>query len=188
MNPSNTTTHCKENKISFLVQAAVRLLPHTQARQFITKLVKEEFAKALLSETMSWSDLAVGGMNLDKFNEEKQLLLCEHLVYESIFVRDVVGLAPGERAFIANGIVIGPFDEQELIIESDVELIARIVESRGAHVIASYIDKWKGGYGDGLSSDLVMRSFALVSKHAVSQKRTIIKLGENKRRYNIFCC
>ncbi|KAK5980218.1 hypothetical protein GCK32_012656, partial [Trichostrongylus colubriformis] len=180
MNPSNPTTLCEENSIPSLVNAAMRLLPHTQAKQFITKLVKEQFAKDLHSGAMKWEELAVGGMDVNKFENEKRLLNCEPLKFDGIFVRDVLKLSPGERAFIANGIIVGPFDEQETIIESDVELIARIVDSRGSSIIASQIDKWSADSGSDSPSDLVMQSFALVLKHGVNRKRTFVTLGKYK--------
>ncbi|KAK6034483.1 hypothetical protein COOONC_28010, partial [Cooperia oncophora] len=180
MNPSNTTASCQTNSISWLIQAAVKLLPHIQAEQLIAKLVKEEYSSAIHSGTMKSEDLAVGMMNGGKFDEQKHLLLCEQLKIDSVFVRDVVGLSPGERALIANGIIVGPFDEEQTFIESDVELISRIVESRGASVIASQIDQWRAGSGNGSPSDLVMRTFALLSKHATSRKRRGIWLGDDR--------
>ncbi|KAK5964500.1 UDP-Glucose Glycoprotein glucosylTransferase [Trichostrongylus colubriformis] len=180
MNPTNPTTLCEENSIPSLVNAAMRLLPHTQAKQFITKLVKENFANDLRNGATKWEDLAVGGMDVNKFENEKRLLNCEPLKFDGVFVRDVLKLSPGERAFIANGIIVGPFDEQETIIESDVELIARIVDSRGSSVIASQIDKWSADSGSDSPSDLVMQSFALVLKHGVNRKRTFVNLGKYK--------
>ncbi|RCN41203.1 UDP-glucose:Glycoprotein Glucosyltransferase [Ancylostoma caninum] len=97
-----------------------------------------------------------------------------------IFVREVLGVSPGQRAFVANGLVVGPFGEEEEIIDSDVELVERIVETQGAGVIASHIDKWELKKEDGYSSDVVMRSFALLAKYAVSRKRTWIVLGEDE--------
>ncbi|PIO72419.1 hypothetical protein TELCIR_05659 [Teladorsagia circumcincta] len=182
MNPSNTATSCDKNSISTLVRAAIEFLPHVHAKQFITKLVKEEYANAIRSGATKWEDLAVGGMDVDKFSKQLKNLPCEQLEMDSVFVRDVLKLAPGKRAFIANGIIVGPFEEQEIIIETDVELIARIVESRGANVIASQIDEWSSVSDHGSPSDLVMRSFALISKHAVRKERTWISLGQEKHR------
>ncbi|KAK6033739.1 UDP-glucose:Glycoprotein Glucosyltransferase [Ostertagia ostertagi] len=180
MNPSDTAASCTKNSISMLVQAAIKFLPHVQAKQFITKLVKEEYANSIRSGATKWEDLAVGGMDVDKFRKQMENLPCEQLEIDSVFVRDVLKLAPGKRAFIANGIIVGPFEEEEIIIESDVELIARIVESRGANVIASQIDEWKAGGDHGSPSDLVMRSFALISKYAIRRERTWITLGQEK--------
>lgn len=50
------------------------------------------------------------------------------------FVREVLGVSAGQRALIANGMVVGPFDEEEEIIDSDVELLEKIVDIQGAAV------------------------------------------------------
>uniref|UniRef100_A0A0N4XT99 UDP-glucose:glycoprotein glucosyltransferase (inferred by orthology to a D. melanogaster protein) n=1 Tax=Nippostrongylus brasiliensis TaxID=27835 RepID=A0A0N4XT99_NIPBR len=178
-NPSKQSGAC-EKGISFLVHAATTILPHHQAKQLITKLVKEEFARALMSGEKRWEDLAVGGMDVDSFNKEMRLLSCDQLTKHSLFANDVLGLTPGARAFIANGVIIGPFDEQESIVQADFELIERIVESQGASVIASTFDKWEFDRSNGFSSDLVMRSFALVSKYASPRKRTWVEVGDDK--------
>ncbi|VDM62368.1 unnamed protein product [Angiostrongylus costaricensis] len=158
MNPAGVCNACEENSVSLLVKAALKLLPHNQAKQLVTKLVKPEFADALQMGTKR--------------------------KYRSSFAREVVGLRSNQRAVVANGMIIGPFDEEDEIVEHDFALIEKVVESRGAdvlfiQVIASHVDKWKPDK-DGATSDVVMRSFALVLKHAVQRKRTWIVLGDDK--------
>ncbi|ETN86721.1 UDP-glucose:Glycoprotein Glucosyltransferase [Necator americanus] len=94
---------------------------------------------------------------------------------------NVANILPGQRALVANGIIVGPFDEAEEFLASDIELLEKIVETRGAAVISSHIKNWNIRTENGFSSDVVMRSFALISKYAVSRKRTWIVLGENEK-------
>lgn len=42
-----------------LINAAARLLPPAQAKQFITKLVKEEIASKLIDKSIKLEDIAV---------------------------------------------------------------------------------------------------------------------------------
>lgn len=178
-NPVDEDVSCEKDSISSLVRAAITLLPHLQAKQLITKLVKEEFAGPLRAGTMKLEDIAVGGMNVADFNNKRRSG-CEEFKMESLFAREVLGLLPGERAFVANGMIIGPFENGESVTEADVEIIERIVDTRGAGIIASNFDKWELDKSDGLSSDLVLRSYALVSKYAASRKRTWVTFASDK--------
>ncbi|KJH41331.1 UDP-glucose:Glycoprotein Glucosyltransferase [Dictyocaulus viviparus] len=180
MNPNNITNACDKNSISSLVQSAFRLLPRSQVKQLVTKLMKSEFADALRKGTKNLEDVAVGGMDLNKFDKERNFISCDDIKMESVFVREVIGFKSGQSGFVANGVIFGPFDEQsDDILESDVELIERIIESRGASVIVSFVDKRKIDV-DISPSDIVMRSFALVLKHAVMRKRIRVVLGSEK--------
>lgn len=83
LNPADMDTACSATSISSLVHASLRLLPRQQAKQFVTKLVKEEFAEKLIKGQVTIEELAVGGMNLEHFNKEKKLLSCDKIKMEA---------------------------------------------------------------------------------------------------------
>ncbi|KAK6764196.1 hypothetical protein RB195_024495 [Necator americanus] len=179
VNPTSEDRSCQANSMSSLVHAALKLLPHNFAKQFITNLIK---LKGVDHSDIPNLDGFIGEETIWKhFNKERMILGCDQIKKDSFFIQNVANILPGQRALVANGIIVGPFDEAEEFLASDIELLEKIVETRGAAVISSHIKNWNIRTENGFSSDVVMRSFALISKYAVSRKRTWIVLGENEK-------
>ncbi|PAV88980.1 hypothetical protein WR25_14939 [Diploscapter pachys] len=187
MNPADETQACKPNSITNLIHAAFRLLPRNQAKQFVTKLVKEENVKSFEESKLNIEDLAVGGMNVERFNKEKKQLNCDRIKMEAKFAQDILKLKPSERAIVANGLIVGPLSAEERFIETDFALLDKMLEARGAAQVANHVDKWEIEKNEEKASDMVLRSMALVGKHAVSKKRTWIDLqGDGHSVVKIF--
>lgn len=49
----------KSTSVSMLINAAMRLLMPSQAKQFVTKLIKEEFISKYLAGSLALGDIAV---------------------------------------------------------------------------------------------------------------------------------
>ncbi|PAV57236.1 hypothetical protein WR25_11477 [Diploscapter pachys] len=187
MNPADEAQACKPNSITNLIHAAFRLLPRNQAKQFVTKLVKEENVKSFEESKLNIEDLAVGGMNVERFNKEKKQLNCDRIKMEAKFAQDILKLKPSERAIVANGLIVGPLSAEERFIETDFALLDKMLEARGAAQVATHVDKWEIEKNEEKASDMVLRSMALVGKHAVSKKRTWIDLqGDGHSVVKIF--
>ncbi|CAI4233074.1 unnamed protein product [Auanema sp. JU1783] len=176
MNPSDIDKACASDSISSLIHAAYRLLPLNQAKQLITKLTKEEFVSDIVSGKKTIEDIAVGGMNVANFQKEKKLLSCDKIKMEQKFAISVLGLKPGDRAVVANGLIIGPLNEDEKLTSADFGLLEKLLGARGSTVIASHVDKWEVDKANGKASDVVLRSAALIGKHSVAKKRTWVVL------------
>ncbi|CAD6189361.1 unnamed protein product [Caenorhabditis auriculariae] len=180
MNPADEKKTCEGNSISSYVQAAFRLLPTSQAKALVSKLVKEEFARDFISGKLKFEEIAVGGMNIERFLKEKKLFTCDRIQMESKYLTEVVGLEIGQRAVIANGMIIGPLESGEGMDDSDFKLLEKLLISRGSETLAKHIDKWEVEKENGKSSDLVLSSFTLVGKYANAKKRTWVVLKNDK--------
>ena len=190
MNPADEQAACNTDSISSLTHASLRLLSRQQAKQFVTKLVKEEYAEKLVKGQTTVEELAVGGMNLEHFKKEKKLLNCDKMKMEARYATEVLGLKPGQSAVLANGLLIGPLDKGEVLVESDFALMDKMLTSRGASVsfislrvegryfqlIVEKVDKWEVEKENGKSSDLVLRIASLIGRHAAAKKRTWVVL------------
>lgn len=58
-NPEDVSEARRKGSISRTVQGALWALPEAQAKQFVTKLVKEEFVSKLKAKEITIDDLAV---------------------------------------------------------------------------------------------------------------------------------
>ncbi|VDM29657.1 unnamed protein product [Toxocara canis] len=117
-----------------LINAATRLLPPAQMRSFITKLVKEEIASQLIDQSLTLEDIAVNGMNVETFRKELKQLNADEIAADAKFAEKALGLQPGERAVVANGLVVGPLFDEETFEESDIQLLEKLMMSRNAKI------------------------------------------------------
>uniref|UniRef100_F1KR85 UDP-glucose:glycoprotein glucosyltransferase 1 n=1 Tax=Ascaris suum TaxID=6253 RepID=F1KR85_ASCSU len=179
-NPKHVEEASRPSSISMLINAAARLLPPAQAKQFITKLVKEEIASKLIDKSIKLEDIAVNGMDVEFFRKELKQLTADEVVADAKFAEKALNLQPGERAVVANGLLVGPLLEEEIFEESDVQLLEKLMLSRNAKVIASFIDKWQIGKESGQSSDIVARVAALVGANEAKKKRFWVGLHDEK--------
>ena len=114
------------------------------------------------------------------------------------FAQNALKLKAGERAIVGNGLVVGPLAAEEKFLDTDFALLDRMMEARGAAVriprevylmirslqqVAKHVDKWEIEKNEEKASDMVLRSMALVGKHAVSKKRTWIDLQGDGHRW-----
>lgn len=50
------------------------------------------------------------------------------------FATSVLGLKPGQTAVVANGLIVGPLNEDETLVEEDISLLEKMLLSRGSSV------------------------------------------------------
>ena len=161
---------------SKLIHGIWRLLPNNIAKQMLTKLLQKESTLNKVLETGEFDEVAVHGMNLESFKKELKQLTDEHLQIEGQFIRKVLNLKPGDRSVIFNGLVYGPLKDDEKFESDDFGLAEKIAEKKGAKSIGESIDGWEVEKAGGKSSDVVLRSIAVIGKYAAKKARTWIHL------------
>ncbi|CAH1245599.1 UGGT1 [Branchiostoma lanceolatum] len=162
------------------VQAALDTQTMTLAKNFITKLAKEE--NVPLVEGGKLADLYVNGMDTVKFeaalkDQKKQTgLLTSHW----IFVKNTLKVRPGQRAIVANGMVVGPLDSSETFDPNDFGLLEKFVKSLAADNVAQKIkDMELNLKNDGLN-DLVMKASGLLIANQRSDSRREVTYSSDK--------
>uniref|UniRef100_A0A914V212 UDP-glucose:glycoprotein glucosyltransferase 1 n=1 Tax=Plectus sambesii TaxID=2011161 RepID=A0A914V212_9BILA len=179
-NPTNTEKDAKDTVITKLVHGGLKLLTDTMSKQFVTKLVKEENFVDLQKGKLSLEELAVNGMDVATFKKELNLLSDEFLKIHSRYATRTLELLPGQRAIVANGLVIGPLDDGERFESEDFSLLEKYVAARSGNVVAQHVDKWEVDKRHDKSSDVVLRASALVSDDPVKKKRQWIILQNDE--------
>uniref|UniRef100_A0A8C5TLI5 UDP-glucose ceramide glucosyltransferase-like 1 n=1 Tax=Malurus cyaneus samueli TaxID=2593467 RepID=A0A8C5TLI5_9PASS len=121
-------------KINTIVAKAIWAALQTQtsnnAKNFITKMAKEETVKALEAGA-DILEFAVG----EAFESPKVDFVLSHAVY----CRDVLKLKKGQRAVISNGRIIGPLEDGEMFNQDDFHLLENIILKTSGQKIKSQI-------------------------------------------------
>jgi UDP-glucose:glycoprotein glucosyltransferase len=171
-----TTKTTSSNSASKLIHSILRLLPNNIAKQMLTKLLQKESILTKVLETNDFEEISVHGMNLESFKKELKQLSDEHLQLEGQYARKVLNLKPGDRALIFNGQVYGPLKEDEKFESDDFGLAEKIAEKKGAKAVGEQVEAWDVEKAGGKSSDVVLRSIAVIGKYATKKPRTWINL------------
>ncbi|KAJ8384299.1 hypothetical protein AAFF_G00206560 [Aldrovandia affinis] len=153
--PSNDTS-----RIARAIWAAMQTQSANNAKNFITKLSKEDTAMALASGT-DISEFAVGSA----YDSPKVDFLLSH----SAFCRDVLKLKKGQRAVISNGRIVGPLEEGEVFNQDDFLLLESIILKTSGERIKSKVQQL--GVEEDRASDLVMKVDALLSSQPKGEAR-----------------
>ncbi|XP_005100215.1 UDP-glucose:glycoprotein glucosyltransferase 1 [Aplysia californica] len=166
---NSLTTKIDNNSINRAVWVALRTLPMPLAKSLVTKLVKEDNAKALLAGTKTLQDLEVHGMDIDKYIADLSAQNTDFLKVHGQFASRVLSLRPGEKAIVTNGAVLGPIGREEELSVEDVNLMERLAYQQAGKKVAEAVsalpDKKEGG------SDLVMKVCGLLTSKDKREKR-----------------
>lgn len=176
----NPTTITKDiPKLTKLIHAGLKLLPTNIAKQFVTKLVKEENVADLLAGKTSVADLAVHGMDVTAFNRELSLMSDEFYRIHARYATQMLQVVPGGRAIVANGLVVGPLDNAEPFQPEDFALLEKYIDSRTGRVVGMHVDRWEIDQTDDKSSDMTLRAAALVAESPVNKRRQWVVLADD---------
>uniref|UniRef100_A0A8C0GSJ8 UDP-glucose ceramide glucosyltransferase-like 1 n=1 Tax=Chelonoidis abingdonii TaxID=106734 RepID=A0A8C0GSJ8_CHEAB len=140
---------------------------NSSLKSFLSKIAKEETAKALATGTKI-KKLLVPGMDDSTFEKKYNTLGVDIIQTHQMFCQEVLKLLPGQMAVISNGRVLGPLDENEFYIE-DFHLLETITFSTSAEKIKGIVKEMGISSKDG--SDLIMEVDALLS----SLPKTVIR-------------
>ncbi|CAH2246338.1 UDP-glucose:glyco glucosyltransferase 1 isoform X2 [Pelobates cultripes] len=169
--PSFETTH-----IGRAIWAALQTQSSNNAKNFITKIIKEENAKAL-EAGLDIAELAVGGMDVSLFREAYESPKVDFILSHAAYCRDILKLNKGERAIIGNGRIVGPLIDSEVFNQEDFHLLENLILKTSAQKIKSHIQLL--GVEEDLASDLVMRVDSLLSSQPKGEGRTEYQLPED---------
>ncbi|XP_073432558.1 UDP-glucose:glycoprotein glucosyltransferase 1 isoform X2 [Dendrobates tinctorius] len=170
--PSSETT-----RIGRAIWAALQTQTSNNAKNFITKIIKEDNAGALFAGH-DIAEFAVGGMDVSLFREAFESPKVDFILSHSAYCRDVLKLKKGERAVIGNGRIIGPLRDGEIFNQDDFHLLENLILKTSAQKIKSQIQKL--GVEEDHASDLVMRVDGLLSSQPKGEGRVDYVLTEDQ--------
>ncbi|XP_053315400.1 UDP-glucose:glycoprotein glucosyltransferase 1 isoform X2 [Spea bombifrons] len=159
------------------IWAALQTQNSNNAKNFITKIVKEENAR-LIEGGQDVVEFSVGGMDVNLFREAYESPKVDFILSHAAYCRDVLKLNKGDRAIISNGRVIGPLLTNEVFNQDDFHLLENLVLTTSAQKIKSHIQQL--GVEEDHASDLVMRVDSLLSSQPKGEARIEYKLTEDQ--------
>ncbi|XP_069752683.1 UDP-glucose:glycoprotein glucosyltransferase 1 isoform X2 [Narcine bancroftii] len=174
-NPINEPT--KENTvIARAIWAALKTQNVNNAKNFITKLTKEETARAL-AEGADVMEFAVGGMENEEFKKTFESVDLDFILSHRSFCKDVVKLNRGQRAIISNGRIVGPLEETEIFNQNDFHLLESIA-FEAAEKIKMKVQMLS--IEEDLASDLIMKVDSLLSSKSKGEARVDLQFFEDR--------
>ncbi|XP_041360300.1 UDP-glucose:glycoprotein glucosyltransferase 1-like [Gigantopelta aegis] len=167
-----------ENKINKAVNAALNVLVGNNARNFITKLVKEETVEELKSGEKTMEDLAVHGMDIKAYLSALEKQSDKFLQSHQVFAQQVLGFQPGDRGVVTNGKVLGPLRDGENFTTDDFALLEKFIYSQFAKKISDQIKTL--GHKGTKGSELSLKVGALLTAKSQSESRKKVIFGSDK--------
>uniref|UniRef100_A0A671YK67 UDP-glucose ceramide glucosyltransferase-like 1 n=1 Tax=Sparus aurata TaxID=8175 RepID=A0A671YK67_SPAAU len=164
-NPSAAPS-AETSRMARAIWAAMQTQSANNAKNFITKMAKEETAVAL-EKGADIGDFAVGGMDVALFKEAYDTPKFDFLLSHAAYCRDVLKLKKGQKAVISNGRIIGPLEEEEVFNQDDFLLLESIILKTSGERIKSKVEQ----FGTEEDSDLVMKVDALLSSQPKGEAR-----------------
>uniref|UniRef100_A0A673G7E7 UDP-glucose ceramide glucosyltransferase-like 1 n=2 Tax=Sinocyclocheilus TaxID=75365 RepID=A0A673G7E7_9TELE len=171
-NPSN-----EKSLIARAIWAAMQTQTANNAKNFITKMAKEETAQALYGGS-DIAEFAVGGMDVPLFKSAYESPNVNFLLAHSAYCRDVLKLQKGQRAVISNGRIIGPLEEGEVFNQDDFLLLESIILKTSGERIKGKIQQL--GMVEDRASDLVMKVDSLLSSQPKGEARIEHTFAEDR--------
>ncbi|XP_060034152.1 UDP-glucose:glycoprotein glucosyltransferase 1 [Erinaceus europaeus] len=175
-NPSEDISY-ETTRVSRAIWAALQTQTSNSAKNFITKMAKEETAEALAAGT-DVREFSVGGMDFSLFKEVFESPKMDFLLSHAIYCRDVLKLKKGQRAVVSNGRIIGPLEDNELFNQDDFHLLENVIVKTSGQKIKSHIQQLR--VEEDMASDLVMKVDALLSAQPKGDARIEYQLFEDR--------
>ncbi|CAK6966998.1 UDP-glucose:glycoprotein glucosyltransferase 1 [Scomber scombrus] len=166
-NPS-TDLSAETSRVTRAIWSAMQTQSANNAKNFITKMAKEDTATSL-EKGANIGDFAVGGMDVSLFKSAYESPKFDFLLSHAAYCQDVLKLKKGQRAVISNGRVIGPLEEEEVFNQDDFLLLESIVLKTSGERIKSKVQQF--GIEEDRASDLVMKVDALLSSQPKGEAR-----------------
>uniref|UniRef100_A0A2K6EYS8 UDP-glucose glycoprotein glucosyltransferase 1 n=1 Tax=Propithecus coquereli TaxID=379532 RepID=A0A2K6EYS8_PROCO len=175
-NPSEEISY-ENTRISRAIWAALQTQTSNSAKNFITKMAKEEAAEALAAGA-DIAEFSVGGMDFSLFKEVFESSKMDFILSHAVYCRDVLKLKKGQRAVISNGRIIGPLEGGELFNQDDFHLLENIILKTSGQKIKSHIQQLR--VEEDVASDLVMKVDALLSAQPKGDARIEYQFFEDR--------
>uniref|UniRef100_A0A4X2L323 UDP-glucose ceramide glucosyltransferase-like 1 n=1 Tax=Vombatus ursinus TaxID=29139 RepID=A0A4X2L323_VOMUR len=167
----------ENTRISRALWAALQTQTSNYAKNFITKMVKEETAEALAAG-VDITEFAVGGMDVGLFKDAFESFKADFILSHALYCMEVLKLKRGERAVISNGRIIGPLKDSELFNQDDFYLLENIILKTSGQKIKSHIQQLR--VEEDVASDLVMKVDALLSAQPKGEARIDYQFFEDR--------
>ncbi|XP_054894492.1 UDP-glucose:glycoprotein glucosyltransferase 1 isoform X2 [Poeciliopsis prolifica] len=177
-NPSSDPS-AETTRVARAIWSAMQTQSANNAKNFITKMSKEETAEAL-EKGVDVGEFAVGGMDLSLFKSAYEGPKFDFLLSHAAYCRDVLKLKKGQRAVISNGRIIGPLEENEVFNQDDFLLLENIILKTSGERVKSKVQQFE--MEEDRASDLVMKVDALLSSQPKGESR--IEYGFSDDRYS----
>ncbi|KAM6969007.1 UDP-glucose:glycoprotein glucosyltransferase 1 isoform 1-T1 [Tautogolabrus adspersus] len=175
-NPSDAPSE-ETSRLARAIWAAMQTQSANNAKNFITKLAKEETAAAL-EKGVDIGEFAVGGMDVSLFKSAYEGHKYDFLLSHAAYCRDVLKLKKGQKAVISNGRIIGPLEEEEVFNQDDFLLLESIILKTSGERIKSKVQQF--GIEDDRASDLVMKVDALLSSQPKGEARVEYDFADDR--------
>ncbi|KAM9085880.1 UDP-glucose:glycoprotein glucosyltransferase 1 isoform 5-T5 [Megaptera novaeangliae] len=175
-NPSEDISY-EKTQVSRAIWAALQTQTSNSAKNFITKMAKEETAEALAAGA-DIGEFSVGGMDFSLFKEVFESSKMDFILSHAMYCRDVLKLKKGQRAVISNGRIIGPLEDSELFNQDDFHLLENIILKTSGQKIKSHIQQLR--VEEDVASDLVMKVDALLSAQPKGDARIEYQFFEDR--------
>ncbi|XP_066089086.1 UDP-glucose:glycoprotein glucosyltransferase 1 isoform X2 [Saccopteryx bilineata] len=167
----------ENTQIARAIWAALQTQTSNSAKNFITKMAKEEIAEALAAG-VDVGEFSVGGMDFSLFKEVFESSKMDFILSHAVYCRDVLRLKKGQRGVISNGRIIGPLEDNELFNQDDFHLLENIILKTSGQKIKSHIQQLR--VEEDVASDLVMKVDALLSAQPKGDARIEYQLFEDR--------
>uniref|UniRef100_A0AAQ6AGL4 UDP-glucose ceramide glucosyltransferase-like 1 n=1 Tax=Amphiprion ocellaris TaxID=80972 RepID=A0AAQ6AGL4_AMPOC len=138
-NPSDDLS-AETSRVARAVWAAMQTQSANNAKNFITKLAKEDTAAAL-ERGVDIGEFAVGGMDLSLFKSAYEGPKFDFLLSHAAYCRDVLKLKKGQRAVISNGRV-SLLEAEEVFNQDDFLLLENIILKTSGERIKSKVQQF----------------------------------------------
>ncbi|XP_037379048.1 UDP-glucose:glycoprotein glucosyltransferase 1 isoform X1 [Talpa occidentalis] len=175
-NPSEDVSY-ENSQISRAIWAALQTQTSNSAKNFITKMAKEETAEALAAGA-DIGEFSVGGMDFSLFKEVFESSEMDFILSHAMYCRDVLKMKKGQRAVVSNGRIIGPLEDSELFNQDDFHLLENIILKTSGQKIKSHIQQLR--VEEDVASNLVMKVDALLSAQPKGDTRIEYQFFEDK--------
>uniref|UniRef100_K9J3X2 UDP-glucose ceramide glucosyltransferase-like 1 n=1 Tax=Desmodus rotundus TaxID=9430 RepID=K9J3X2_DESRO len=175
-NPSEDINY-ENTQISRAIWAALQTQTSNSAKNFITKMAKEETAEALAAGA-DVGEFSVGGMDFSLFKEVFEPSKMDFILSHAMYCRDVLKLKKGQRAVISNGRIIGPLEDNEVFNQDDFHLLENVILKTSGQKIKSHIQQLR--IEADVASDLVMKVDALLSAQPKGDARIEYQFFEDR--------
>uniref|UniRef100_A0A8C9XX53 UDP-glucose ceramide glucosyltransferase-like 1 n=1 Tax=Sander lucioperca TaxID=283035 RepID=A0A8C9XX53_SANLU len=175
-NPSAAPS-AEMSRLARAIWAAMQTQSANNAKNFITKLAKEETAAALeMGVDIGDYLFFLQGMDVSLFKDAYEGPKFDFLLSHAAYCRDVLKLKKGQNAVISNGRIIGPLEEKEVFNQDDFLLLESIILKTSGERIKSKVQQ----FGIEEDSDLVMKVDALLSSQPKGEARVEYDFADDR--------
>lgn len=159
--------------INYAIQVALNTLDRHHSKLFITKLVKESNAVAVISGEKRVAEFSVSNMDADAFMNSLKNFDPAFMHLHSVFCQRILKIAPGERAVLVNGRVIGPLSSGELFTDNDFQLLEKYSLSSFGQKIAAELNEEIDNKE--ICSDMIMKVSSVLLAQPQTRARYEVK-------------